>query len=190
MSEMLLLHHAHGHTPGVAALAGRIAAAGHTVHAPDLYDGRTFDTVGPGAPTPKSLGDTFDERADTAADALPAELVYFGWSLGGDGRAAALPEPARSPRGSAAGVVRPAAVLRGVGRPGCPPRSMAWPTTRSSRATATCGVAGVRRRGRRRRGLPLSREQHLFADSSLASYDADAARELEERVLGFLARVG
>lgn len=33
-------------------------------------------------------------------------------------------------------------------------------------------------------------EQHLFADSSLASFDADAARELEERVLGFLARVG
>ena len=38
--------------------------------------------------------------------------------------------------------------------------------------------------------FPLSREQHLFADSSLASYDADAARELEERELGFLARVG
>jgi len=30
---------------------------------------------------------------------------------------------------------------------------------------------------------------HLFADSSLASYDADAAALLKERVLAFLARV-
>ncbi|WP_281271689.1 hypothetical protein [Nocardioides immobilis] len=33
MSELLLLHHAQGQTPGVAALADRIAGAGHAVHA-------------------------------------------------------------------------------------------------------------------------------------------------------------
>jgi dienelactone hydrolase len=34
-----------------------------------------------------------------------------------------------------------------------------------------------------------SGDRHLFADSSLPSYDADAAKQLEERVLEFLARV-
>lgn len=32
-------------------------------------------------------------------------------------------------------------------------------------------------------------DRHLFSDSSLASYDADAAALLTERVLGFLNRV-
>jgi dienelactone hydrolase len=32
-------------------------------------------------------------------------------------------------------------------------------------------------------------DQHLFADSSLPSYDADAAELLQKRVLEFLARV-
>ena len=32
-------------------------------------------------------------------------------------------------------------------------------------------------------------DQHLFADSSLPSYDADAAALLTERVLAFLARI-
>jgi hypothetical protein len=33
MAEVLLSHHVQGFTPGVAALADRSRAAGHTVHA-------------------------------------------------------------------------------------------------------------------------------------------------------------
>ncbi|MDQ3449792.1 MAG: dienelactone hydrolase, partial [Actinomycetota bacterium] len=45
MAEVLLFHHAQGLTPGVLAFADELRRAGHTVHTPDLLDGRTFDTV-------------------------------------------------------------------------------------------------------------------------------------------------
>lgn len=38
----ILLHHAQGQTPGFSAFADQLPAAGHTVHTPDLYDGKTF----------------------------------------------------------------------------------------------------------------------------------------------------
>src|SRR3954469_21188698 len=45
MTDVLLCHHAQGLTDGVHALADDLRAAGHTVHLPDLYDGRTFDDL-------------------------------------------------------------------------------------------------------------------------------------------------
>ena len=45
MAELLIFHHAQGLTPGVRAFGERMAAAGHTVHVPDLFDGRTFDSL-------------------------------------------------------------------------------------------------------------------------------------------------
>ena len=46
MAEVLLFHHAQGLTTGVVAFADDLRAAGHTVHTPDLYAGRTFATPG------------------------------------------------------------------------------------------------------------------------------------------------
>src|SRR6185312_16310674 len=40
MAEVLLFHHALGRTPGVLAFADLLRTQGHTVHTPDLYDGR------------------------------------------------------------------------------------------------------------------------------------------------------
>lgn len=45
MAEMVLFHHAQGLTPGVAAFADELRRAGHTVHTPDLFEGRTFGTL-------------------------------------------------------------------------------------------------------------------------------------------------
>ena len=42
MAELLLYHHAQGRTAGFLAFADELRAAGHTVHTPDLYDGKTF----------------------------------------------------------------------------------------------------------------------------------------------------
>ena len=42
MAEMLFFHHARDLTSGVRAFAERLRAAEHTVHLPDLYDGRAF----------------------------------------------------------------------------------------------------------------------------------------------------
>ena len=48
MAEVLLFHHAQGLTPGINAFADQLRAAGHTVHVPDLFDGRTFDSIDEG----------------------------------------------------------------------------------------------------------------------------------------------
>jgi esterase/lipase len=42
MAEVLLFHHVLGRTAGMEALAERLRATGHTVHLPDLFQGRTF----------------------------------------------------------------------------------------------------------------------------------------------------
>ena len=62
MAEVLLFHHAQGQTKGFHELAGRLREAGHTVHAPDLYDGRTFDDLEDGVGHARKLG--FDALAD------------------------------------------------------------------------------------------------------------------------------
>ena len=83
MAEVLLFHHALGRTPGVLAFADELRGAGHTVHAPDLYEGRTFDTLDAGMAHVGEIG--FREviaRGERAAEGLPAALVYAGFSLG------------------------------------------------------------------------------------------------------------
>ena len=83
MAEVLLFHHAQGQTPGFLAFADELRAAGHTVHTPDLYDGRTFDQLDDGVGYAKEVGfDTIAERGRLAAEGLPKELVYGGFSLG------------------------------------------------------------------------------------------------------------
>ena len=42
MATVLLFHHAQGQTPGFLRFADDLRAAGHTVHAPDLYHGHMF----------------------------------------------------------------------------------------------------------------------------------------------------
>ena len=45
MAEVLLFHHAQGLTQGVRAFADDLRAGGHIVHTPDLFDGRTFQSI-------------------------------------------------------------------------------------------------------------------------------------------------
>jgi dienelactone hydrolase len=83
MAEVLLFHHAQGQTPGFHAFADDLRAAGHTVHTPDLFSGRTFDSIPDGMAYVGEIG--FEEvlaRGAKAAEDLPTELVYAGFSLG------------------------------------------------------------------------------------------------------------
>src|SRR5919199_651125 len=83
MAEVLLFHHALGQTAGFDAFSDELRRAGHTVHAPDLYEGRTFATLDEGVAYAQQVG--FPEIVDRgvrAADGLPDELVYAGFSLG------------------------------------------------------------------------------------------------------------
>lgn len=83
MAEVLLYHHVQGMTDGVRALADRLREAGHTVHTPDLFGGRTFETLDEGMDHAREVGfGVLQEQGVEAADGLPAELVYVGLSLG------------------------------------------------------------------------------------------------------------
>ena len=80
MAEVLLFHHIQGLTEGVEAFADELRAGGHTVHAPDLYGGRTFGSIEEGFEFQKGVDG--QALADAAAADLPAGLVYAGFSWG------------------------------------------------------------------------------------------------------------
>jgi dienelactone hydrolase len=83
MTELLLFHHAQGQTKGFLAFANELRDAGHTVHAPDLYGGNTFENLDEGVAYAKEVG--FDEilrKGSAVAEELPTDIVYAGFSLG------------------------------------------------------------------------------------------------------------
>ena len=83
IAEIVVFHHAQGVTPGVLSFADDMRAAGHVVHVPDLYGGAVFADLSDGVRHAQQLGfDTFIERGRVAAEALPKEIVYAGFSLG------------------------------------------------------------------------------------------------------------
>src|SRR6476646_6929566 len=83
MAEVLLFHHAQGLTRGLIAFADDLRAGGHTVHTPDLFDGRTFGSIPDGMAFIEENGfDALRARGVRTADALPNEIVYAGFSFG------------------------------------------------------------------------------------------------------------
>ncbi|MGE3276488.1 MAG: dienelactone hydrolase family protein [Vicinamibacterales bacterium] len=83
MAEVVLFHHAQGVTPGVVAFADLLRQAGHRVHVPDLFGGRTFGSLDEGLRHVEEIGfGTVIERGKQTVDGLPPELVYLGFSLG------------------------------------------------------------------------------------------------------------
>ncbi len=190
MAEVLLFHHAQGQTTGFLAFAEELRRAGHVMHTPDLYDGRTFDTLDDGLAYVEEIGfETIIERGVRAAEMLPDELVYAGFSLG----------------------VVPAQMLA-QNRPGargalllhsCLPTSefgTGWPVGVPVQIHAMENDPFFIEEGDIEAARALVKEadqaelflypgdEHLFADASLPSYDAGAARLLTERVVDFLRR--
>ncbi|MCH6470664.1 dienelactone hydrolase family protein [Sinomonas terrae] len=83
MAEAILFHHALGLTAGLLDFAEELRHAGHVVHTPDLFDGKTFDNVDDGVAHAEELG--FGEilsRGARAVEDLAPGLVYVGYSLG------------------------------------------------------------------------------------------------------------
>ncbi|MER7581117.1 dienelactone hydrolase family protein [Kitasatospora sp. NPDC097691] len=86
VAQIVLFHSAYGLRPAVHAAADRLRAAGHTVHTPDLFEGRTFDSIEDGQAYQEEAGGSEEmlRRAVTAAAPLSeGGLVYAGFSLGG-----------------------------------------------------------------------------------------------------------
>ena len=84
MAEVVVFHHALGLTDAIQNFAGALRDAGHTVHTPDLFDGRTFDTIEEGMAYAEEIGFPMAvvDRGRAAVESLPSEVVYIGFSLG------------------------------------------------------------------------------------------------------------
>jgi dienelactone hydrolase len=187
MAEVLLFHHSLGLTPGVAAFADHLRAAGHTVHAPDYYDGRTFDNIEAGVAYAEGLGSgEVRERARQIAAGLGDALVYAGFSLGVE-LAQMLAQTRPGARGALMfdGCIRP----EEFGTPwpsGVPvqvhgmendPYFVGYELDAARQLAASSEDAEL---------FLYPGDRHLFADSSLPWFDADAAAVLTTRVSDFL----
>ena len=83
MAEVVLFHSVLGLRPGVISAADRLRSAGHTVHAPDLFDGEVFDDLDDGMRKEEALGyREIARRAREAVTGLPEGLVFAGFSMG------------------------------------------------------------------------------------------------------------
>ncbi len=191
MPTILLFHHVLGLTPGTTAFADSLRRAGHTVHTPDLFEGRAFDTIEDGLKFVEEIG--FQEvlrRGENTAKALPADLVYAGFSLG--------VLPAQKLAQTRAGA-RGALLFYS-----CVPYSefgSAWPEGVPVQVHGMDADPFFAGEGDIDAARELAAEaedaelflypgdRHLFADSAHPSYDANAAALLMDRVLKFLGRL-
>jgi dienelactone hydrolase len=187
VAEVVLFHHAQGLTPGVVSFADALRAAGHVVHTPDLYDGATFDDLDAGVAHAQGIGfGTVLERGVAAAQRLPDDVVYAGFSLG------VLPAQQLAQTRTGA---RGAILLHGTFPPG---EFGDWPTGLPLQIhtmedddwgdvdVARALVAAVD-------GAELflyPGDAHLFTDDGLAAFDAGATDLVRQRVLALLDRVG
>ena len=188
MAEVLFFHHALGLTPGVHSLAERLRAAGHVVHTPDLFEGRTFASVDEGVAHAKGIGwGTVLERGAAAAEGLPDRLVYAGASLG------VMPaELLVQTRPGAAGALflHGAVPLDELGDGSWPDRVPLQVHTMEDDDWGDVDVA--RQLGEQVPGAEVfiyPGDRHLFTDDSSADFDEAAAALVLERALDLLARV-
>jgi dienelactone hydrolase len=84
MAEVVVFHHARGLTDAVRRFADALRRVGHDVHTPDLFGGRTFDSIEDGMAHAEAAGgpSAVVERARAAVALLPGALFYVGFSLG------------------------------------------------------------------------------------------------------------
>ena len=189
MTEVVLYHHVQGLTDGVRAFGDELRQAGHTVHTPDLFGGRTFGAIEEGMAFAREAGfGALAERGVAAAEEFGADIVYAGFSFG--------VMPAQQLAQTRPGA-RGALLLSG-----CLPVSEfgdAWPGGVPVQVHGKDADPFFEEDLEAARALVDSTdradlflypgEEHVFADPSVPAYDAAAAKLLTERVLAFLAAV-
>ena len=186
MTEVVLYHHVQGLTDGVRAFADELREAGHTVHTPDMFGGRTFPTIEDGIAFAQEQGfGRLVEGGVAAAENLPAEVVYVGFSFG------AMPaqQLAQTKPGA-----RGALLIYGV----VPYTEFgdAWPENVPVQVHAMDNDAWFLEDLPSAQALAdstdaaelflYSGDKHLFADASTTDYDPETAALLMERVHAFL----
>lgn len=196
MAEVVLFHHVQGLTAGVRAFAEELRAGGHKVHTPDLFDGELPATIEEGVALTRTTGDeVLDGRADLAVAELPEGLVYAGFSFG-----AATAQRLAQTRPGARGALLYESCIPLTGDWAFGP----WPDgvpvqihgMDKDPIFALEGDLDAARELVETVGPELAElfvypgDRHLFTDSSLPSYDADATSLVVQRSRELLDRVG
>ena len=196
MAEVVLFHHVQGLTDGVRAFAEELRAGGHTVHTPDLFDGERPATIDDGIAFVQGIEDeVLSERIGRAMAGLPEGLVYAGFSFG-----VAIAQRLAQTRPEARGALLYESCLPITGEWAVGP----WPDgvpvqihgMDKDPFFALEGDIDAARELVATVGPELAElfvypgDRHLFTDSSLPSYDPDAAALVVQRSREFLGRVG
>jgi dienelactone hydrolase len=187
MTEVLLYHHVQGLTDGVRSFAEELRQAGHTVHTPDLFDGRRFDTIEEGMAFAREAGfGELAERGVAAAEGISPDVVHAGFSFG-----VMVAQQLAQTRPGARGALLMYSCL-----PVSEFGDDAWPEGVPVQVHGKEADPFFAEDLEAAKALVESAdhtelflypgEEHLFADSSLPAYDAAAAALLMERVLAFL----
>ena len=189
MAEVVLFHHVQGLTAGVIEFAERLRIGGHTVHTPDLFDGRTVGEIDQGMSYVREHG--FAEvmsHGERLVESLPARLVYAGFSLG-VGPAQKLVQTRPGARGALFfHAALPASEFGTPWPSGVPLQIHAMDADPFFVGEGDIDAARILLEEVEEAEIFLyPGDQHLFTDSSLSSYDAEATDLLVERVLSFLA---
>ena len=189
MTEALLYHHVQGLTEGVRSFADELRQEGHTVQTPDLFDGRTFETIEQGMAFAREAGfGALAERGLAAADEFGREAVYAGFSFG-----VMVAQQLAQTRPAARGALLmysclPVSEFGDAWPEGVPVQVHGMDADPFFAEDLEAAQALVDSTDRAELFLYPGTE-HLFADSSLPAYDAAAAALLTERVLAFLNTV-
>jgi dienelactone hydrolase len=196
MAEVVVFHHVQGLTDGMLAFAEQLRAGGHTVHTPDLFDGERPQTVEEGVAHVGRVGDeVLAERAERAVADLPDALVYAGFSWG----AATAQRLAQTRAGARGALLYEACIpLTGDWAFGPWPDGVPVQIHGMDRDPffALEGDIDAARQLVDTVGPELAElfvypgDRHLFTDSSLPSYDAEATALVVKRSRELLDRVG
>lgn len=187
LATVVLFHSVYGPRPAVHTAAERMRSAGHEVHTPDLFNGRTARTPEEGAELKDEIGrDELLMRAVTATGPLSDRgLVYAGFSLGGS-IAQTLAMADTKARGlllmhGTSDIPEDAAV------DDLPVQlHVADPDPFETRDWLNTWYLQMRRAGADVEVFPYPGAGHLFTDEGLDDYDEEAAERAWRTALGFL----
>ncbi len=192
-SEVVVFHSAYGLRPAIIEFADKLRAAGHIVHTPDLYDGEVFSDRSDAIRKIQELGfDNLLDRARSAVETLPHDLVYAGFSNGG-----VCAELLAATRNGARGaiLIHAPLMVRDLGW-------MVWPSNVPvqvhfadkdpirNQAVIDALDTKVRQSGSSFEQFEYDAPGHLFADPAFPAYNANATELMTTRVLEFLRAMG
>jgi dienelactone hydrolase len=189
MTEVVLYHHIQGLTDGVRTFADELQQAGHVVQTPDLFDGRTFETIEKGMAFAREAGfGALAERGLAAAHGICHDAVYAGFSFG-----VMIAQQLAQTRPGAKGALLmysclPVSEFGDAWPDGVPVQVHGKECDPFFLEDLEAARALVKSTDRAELFL-YDGDEHLFADSSLPVYDPAAAALLIERVLAFLGAV-